>query len=112
MDRVNVLGSSYVIHYRKECEDVRLKGLDGYIDYTAHEIVIRRQERGEDSCKDPAVVERDTLRHELIHAFLHESGLNSSSLGVEAWASNEEMVDWLALQMPKIVEVMEEAGAL
>lgn len=43
------------------------------------------------------------LRHELIHAFLFESGLDANSNGIEAWASNEEMVDWIAIQMPKII---------
>ena len=36
-------------------------------------------------------------RHEIIHAFLYESGLASSC----DWAC-EEMVDWLAIQAPKL----------
>ena len=49
--------------------------------------------------------ERDTLRHEIIHAFLAESGLYGSSTNVECWALNEEMVDWFALQLPKMIKV-------
>lgn len=40
--------------------------------------------------------------------FLFESGLDANSNGIEAWASNEEMVDWIAIQMPKIVNAYEE----
>ncbi|MFD1464645.1 hypothetical protein ACFQ4L_00875 [Lapidilactobacillus mulanensis] len=42
---------------------------------------------------------KDT-RHELIHAFLCESGLAENS----DWAQNEEVVDWIARQFPKLFE--------
>lgn len=45
-------------------------------------------------------------RHELIHAFLYECGLNDSS----DWARNEELIDWLAIQFPKINVLFEKAG--
>ena len=54
--------------------------------------------------------ERLTLRHEVIHAFLNESGLTSSSNGVDCWALNEEMVDWIAIQYPKIRKVFQQLG--
>ena len=44
----------------------------------------------------------------MIHAFLHESGLAVNS----DWAQNEEMVDWFALQAPKLFKAFKEAGAL
>lgn len=51
------------------------------------------------------------LRHEVIHAFLTESGLGSSSFVSESpWATNEEMVDWIALQFNKIKEVFIKLG--
>lgn len=46
-------------------------------------------------------------RHEIIHAFLYESGLD-----VESWARNEEIVDWLALQIPKMVRIFKEVNCL
>ena len=113
MIAVNVLGSRYEIYYREKKEDPELKGLDGYTDFTARKIVICRQEREKASDEVSATfLEKETLRHELIHAFLHESGLSYCSLKAETWAANEEMVDWLALQMPKIVKAMKEVGAL
>ena len=47
-------------------------------------------------------------RHEIIHAFLFESGLAENS----AWAQNEEMVDFFAIQFPKLLKAFETAGAL
>ena len=47
------------------------------------------------------------IRHELTHAFLFESGLDTCS-----WAQNEEMVDWIALQFPKLLQVFKEADCL
>ena len=48
---------------------------------------------------------REVLRHEIIHAFLFESGLDD--LG-----SNEELVDWIAKQFPKMTKAFEEAGCM
>ena len=49
-------------------------------------------------------LEKKVLRHEIIHAYLGESGLRSSS----EWAENEEMVDWFAIQFPKILKTFSE----
>lgn len=48
------------------------------------------------------------MRHELTHAMLSESGLQSES----AWAMNEEIVDWIAIQGPKLMEVWSTAKCL
>ena len=52
--------------------------------------------------------ERKNHRHEIIHAFLCESGLAENS----TWAQEEEMVDWFAKQAPKLIKAWKEAGAL
>ena len=51
---------------------------------------------------------RKVKRHEIIHAFLLESGLAECS----DWAQNEEMVDWLARMGPKINTAWQAAGAI
>ena len=38
-------------------------------------------------------------------SFLFESGLDQNSNLCESWAINEEMVDWMAIQMPKIMNI-------
>ena len=87
----------------------------GYCDCTAKEIVLLNLKTIPDWANDPEEViarkERETLRHEIIHAFLNESGLQWNSLPIEqAWAKNEEMVDWIAIQFPKIAKVFKELG--
>ena len=52
------------------------------------------------------------LRHEIIHAFLFESGLECNSLKTYNWAENEEMVDWFAIQSPKIFILYKELNIL
>lgn len=47
-------------------------------------------------------------RHEIIHAFLFESGLAENS----EWAQNEEMVDFFAIQFPKLMEAFKNADAI
>ena len=48
------------------------------------------------------------IRHEVVHAFFCESGLENNS----DFATNEELVDWIAIQIPKICEVMNSLGIL
>jgi hypothetical protein len=55
----------------------------------------------------------ETLRHEIVHAFFNESGLRESTNHFEgAWCKNEELVDWIAIQFPKIHKVYAELGIL
>lgn len=44
------------------------------------------------------------IRHELVHAFILESGLCECC----TWAENEELVDWIARQFPKMNKVFSE----
>lgn len=56
---------------------------------------------------------KSLLRHEIVHAFLNESGLSVSANGTqESWAKNEEMVDWIAIQSPKIFKVYTELNII
>ena len=56
---------------------------------------------------------KKNLRHEIIHAFLFESGLSSNTnCCIGAWAEYEEMVDWIAIQFPKILKVFKEVGCI
>ena len=107
---VNILGTPYAIYERSENEDERLKGCDGYIDWTTKEIVVEREAVG--NLGDMEYYIKKVLRHEIVHAFAIESGLHESSGATDAWASNETMVDWFARQGPKIYKAWMEAGAI
>lgn len=106
---VNVLGTEYTIHFVPEEADDCLKDCDGYCDDTAKEIVVKQYKRCEPFCqKNLKTQEQKNYRHEIIHAFLCESGLAENS----TWAQEEEMVDWFAKQAPKLIEAWQKAGAL
>ena len=63
--------------------------------------------------KTGAAAQKQTIRHEIVHAFFDESGLMDSSSIVDCpWSKNEEMVDWIANQGMKIYKAWQEADAL
>lgn len=108
---VNVMGVEYTVEIRNAKNDEILNNHDGYTDYYSKLIVIDDGEDGE--IHDVARYQRKVLRHEITHAFLYESGLaHNSSLFESAWARNEEMIDWIAIQGEKIYQAWAKAGAL
>lgn len=111
---VNVLGTEYIIKYCKEEDHELLNGKyrDGCTDNTSKEIIVC-EKKLDCELQDYESWKKTILRHELIHAFLFESGLDSSSANFTGpWATNEEMVDWFAIQSPKIYGVFEELDIL
>lgn len=82
-----ILGVEYRLYHKTVETDPHLEGLDGYVDWQKKEIVLNEN------------ATNATLRHEIIHAYLNESGLSYNTVTAEAWAVNEEMVDWFALQL-------------
>lgn len=87
-----------------------LKDADGYADFTIKKIVIKKLVQDGESYEDLELWQRKTLRHEIVHAFLYESGLWQNSF--KDWARNEEMTDWIALQFTKVLEVFIQVGAI
>ena len=76
---------------------------------TTKEIVVENYKRGQQGEKGRLEIqEKKNIRHEIVHAFLFESGLAENS----EWAQNEEMVDWFACQAPKIYAAFRAAGAI
>ena len=107
-DKVNVLGTIYTIECRAEKDDKKLEGLGGYTDVYKQLIVIRNDWNE----KPNERMLKEILRHEIIHAFTYESGLWDNSNKVDVWATNEEMIDWIAIQGLKIYKTWVEAGAV
>lgn len=119
MQTVSVLGAVYTITVKKYDEDevFARRSIDGYCDSFTRQIVVCDMSTYKGWEHElPETVEaaqKETLRHEIVHAFFNESGLADSSCAVEgAWAKNEEMVDWIALQGPKLYAAWQEAGCL
>lgn len=110
--KIKVLGTEYTIHKRTSAKDKYLEKVDGYCDYSTKEIVIVNKEPKKElgELGNFKRIENRILRHELIHAFIYESGLWCNTYGIDRWAENEEMVDWIAIQFPKIAQVFKELG--
>ena len=109
---INVMGTDIRVEFRKSADDKKLSHADGYFDHSAGLIVAVIPEPDENTVENLERYQKQVLRHELTHAFLYESGLYASSGNADAWASNEEMVDWFAIQSPKIFRVFQKEGLL
>lgn len=109
MTEINILGTTYQLIYKNADEDIKLDELEAYTDFYKKEIVVCKLKTRECFANsDDEKLKRITkkiIRHELIHAFLYESGLDCNSNRSYSWAENEEMIDWFAIQSPKIYEV-------
>lgn len=117
--KIDILGTEYRIEIHKVSEDsyMKEKGLAGYCEEENKLIVVADMSEekyfvGMDE-KAQEIYLKKTLRHEIMHAFLNESGLSDSSNRFDgAWAKNEEMVDWLAIQAPKIFSTFKKMNIL
>ena len=106
---IDVLGTPYIILERSTAEDRLLDECDGYCDKTDKLIVVAKKENNCDLGNFEAYRQK-VMRHEIIHAFLFESGLH------ECWehkdGHDETYVDWIAVQFPKLLKAFEEAGCM
>lgn len=111
---VNILGETWSIVYKDK--DPAFEECGGYCDSCTRSIVVENIKLSSDPLettpKGQLENQKRIVRHEIIHAFLFESGLADSSNISDAWAVNEEMVDWIALQFPKIAKVYKELKLL
>lgn len=108
--KVNILGAEWTICELTEAEDSLLLEMDGYCDKTLRRIVISKPSRN-CSLGDYQVYRKKIIRHEIIHAFLYESGL-WENFEHPKWGHDEAMIDWIAVQFPKMYKVFQEVGCL
>lgn len=108
--KINVLGTEYTIEVLSEKEDTFLEKADGYCDKTGKRIVVKAEdEKSELECYD--IYLKKVKRHEIIHAFLFESGLHENFRHNE-WGHDETQIDWFAVQFPRLLETFKAADAL
>lgn len=117
--KINVLGAEYTISVKKYDEDEAFerRSIDGYCDSWTRQIVVcdmSTYKGWEHELPDTIdAVQKEAMRHEIVHAFFSESGLEDSALSPDvAWTKNEELVDWIAIQGPKIWKAWQEADAV
>ena len=104
--KVNILGTTYKIK-RKNLKDA---DVDGWFDGTSKTIVIRKDNYN--NVGNFEYLMKKQLRHEIIHAFLYESGLDCNFEHLQQFGHEETTVDWIAIQFPKIYEVYKEVEAI
>jgi hypothetical protein len=108
---INILGVEYAIQEKayRETKDVHLENSNGYCSKNLPLIIVEKypyvqQAHSGETFKDEERLEKARiLRHEIIHAFFKESGLWK-------YGNREELVDWFAIQYPKISKVFEKAN--
>lgn len=112
--KINILGTEYTMTIKEPGTDKKLENCDGYCDWTTKTISVLNPKPDENSVADMEVYKKKVMRHEITHAFLLESGLaqctNQSADGGGAY--DEQVVDWFAMQGPKIYAAWKEADAL
>lgn len=104
--KVNILGVEYSIEFKELKDD----GIDGYCDYSSKHIVIRSD--NSNKIEDFEWLQKKQLRHEIIHAFMAESGLQANWQRLEQFGHDETTVDWFAIQSPKIFKVFQKLEIL
>ncbi|MBQ7344569.1 MAG: hypothetical protein IJW45_00715 [Oscillospiraceae bacterium] len=116
---VNILGTPYAVTVKKyeEEEAFARRSICGFCDGYTKVIVVCDMSTYKGWENEPPetidAAQKQTMRHEIVHAFFDESGLMDSSLAYDSgWSQNEEMVDWIANQGAKIYAAWQEAGAL
>ena len=109
---VDVLGTTYRIFLDIPKErDKLFETCDGYCDKTSKRIAI--SDFADTNLDDPAEYRKYCIRHELIHAFLFESGIGGCTLwDVEGEEHPEHMVEWMGLQFPKLLKAFQTVDAL
>ena len=109
--KLNILGSEWTIEYRNvDIEPILQDGNGGYTDPSINLIVISNKGNDNDVA-DFSKIQKRYLRHEIIHAFLYESGMGPNCTPPQC-GHDETSVDWIAIQFPKILEVFKEADCL
>lgn len=108
---INVLGKVYHVCVVPKSSDPRLEECDGLCDKTSKLILVDDCTGKDCNLDNPEVYINKVIRHELVHAFLFESGLT------ECWehkrtGHEETTIDWIASMFPKLVLAFHQADAL
>lgn len=101
---MNILGTEYKLIIDTDyCEDA---GADGITERYEKKIYMRSVQDMLDKDSSIQAKQRrydETLRHEIVHAFLFESGLDK-------YGCDETVVQWMAAKMPQVTQIFKETG--
>lgn len=100
-EQISILGVDYDFGFGKLKDD-----RDGEINRYTKEITIRPLNEFEgDGAQEQTYLQNHTIRHEIVHAYLDESGLR-------AYSDDETLVDWIATMIERMYETMAEVRAV
>lgn len=106
MKKINILGTEYELAINdNECV---ARNADGLCNFYDKKILFRSADNMlEPDCSSETkeIRQQEVKRHEIIHAFFEESGLAD-------YANNEQLVEWIAIQFPKMLEVFKETNSI
>ena len=102
-EKVNILGTDYKISVNTKPLERDVDGL--CISYSKQLVICPPTSIADEieTAEGKEKAFKETVRHEVIHAFLMESGLPELS-------SNEDVVNWLAIQFPKMQKIFQKLG--
>ncbi|MDE5781499.1 MAG: hypothetical protein K2I03_08485 [Lachnospiraceae bacterium] len=103
--KIKILGTTYKI---KKDDSIIEENADGICKAYEKKILIISPHKM--LCKDAAGKAKnkrykEVLRHEIVHAFFNESGL-------EKYSQDEELVNWIAVQFPKLSETFKKVKCI
>ena len=107
-NKISILGQDYKIIVDTSGNNPKLNDATGYMEPWAKKIVIDGSIDKNDSrqVENLDAYVRKVYRHEVMHAFFQESGL----IYKFSAADEELLVDWIAIQYPKIKKIFAEMG--
>jgi len=109
MVNVSILGQNYKVLVLTEDHYPKLKSANasGLAELYSKQLILNKDNMAEDAetYDNLQGYSEKVLRHEVVHAYFHESGLTG-------YCQDEVLVDWLAVQLPKIVKSVSEASAV
>jgi len=107
--KINILGQEYEILKGSNKDYPKLKSASamGLAELYSKKLIINTDASTVDDETHEMLeeYEKKVIRHEVMHAFFHESG--ATVLG-----QDEDLVEWLAQMLPKITKTMASSGLL
>ena len=96
----NILGTEYTIISQTEDENPKLDGADGLAELYSKKLIIDfTQADPKQAFENLDEYMKVVLRHEMIHAIFHESGL-------EKYVRDETLVQFIAMQYEKMEKLL------
>ena len=92
-ETINILGQNYNIKFENTRTEKVLKDADGECRWYEKEIII-------DDELEPKAHKEFVIKHEILHAFLAESGLRR-------YREDEDIINWIAWNFEKIQKVFD-----